>query len=49
MGGTLAKIVAGAGVLIGMYLVLTNPKGTSAAENSLASGSVNITKALQGR
>lgn len=49
MGGTIAKVLAGMGVLIGMYLVLTNPTGTQAAENSLASGGIGITKALQGR
>ena len=43
------KIVAGSGLLIAIYLIVTNPAGTSQAGNSIASGGVSFVKALQGR
>lgn len=43
------KAVAGSLVLIGVFLIVRNPQGTSAATNSLTRGIVSIDKALQGR
>ena len=43
------KIFAGSGVLIAIYLIVTNPTGTSQAENSIQTGFVSGVKALQGR
>lgn len=45
----LEKVFAGSGLLIALYLVTTNPNGTSQATNSIFSGGVNFVKALQGR
>lgn len=49
IGGTIGKVLAGMGVLIGLYLVLTNPQGDSAAANAIGGQGVNVVKALQGR
>lgn len=43
------KIVAGAGVLIGIYLIVSNPKGSSTAENSISGAFNSGVKSLQGR
>lgn len=47
--GTVQKFIAGAVVLIGVYLVWKNPTGTDAVGNSLSTVVTNSTKALQGR
>ena len=49
IGGLAEKIIAGSGILIGMYLIVSNPNGTKVAANSLTSGGVSAVKALQGR
>ena len=43
------KFVAGSLVLIGVYLVVTNPNGASAVTNSITGGTVAVDKTLQGR
>ena len=43
------KLLVGTGILVGMYLILTNPNGTKAAANSISSAYVAGTKAVQGR
>lgn len=49
LGKAITMILAGSGVLIGVYLVLSNPNGDSAAANALGSNGVGFVKALQGR
>lgn len=49
MEGILSKVMVGTGLLIAVYLILTNPNGTSTAANSLSTGYVSGVKALQGR
>lgn len=50
MGGTTTKVLGGIALLIGMYLVLTNPRGDSAVANALGpGGGVPVIKSLQGR
>lgn len=43
------KLLAGTGVLVGLYLILTNPNGTKVAANSISGAYIGGTKALQGR
>lgn len=43
------KLLAGTGLLVAAYLILTNPNGTSVAANSLSGAYVSGVKALQGR
>ena len=49
MEKALTMILAGSGLLIGVYLIVTNPTGTSTASNSITNGGVSFVKALQGR
>jgi len=43
------KLLAGTGILVGIYLILTNPNGASTAANSISSAYVAGVKATQGR
>lgn len=43
------KLLAGTGVLVGLYLILTNPNGTKAAANSITGVYTSGVKATQGR
>lgn len=43
------KIVSGAGILIGVYLIVTNPTGASSVTNSISGGANSFVKSLQGR
>lgn len=49
MDKTVPMVLGGIGVLIAVYLILSNPNGDSAAANALGSNGVNTIKALQGR
>ena len=46
---TVSKLLAGTGILIAVYLVVTNPNGFSADTNSLSGAYVSGVKSLQGR
>ena len=48
-GKIATMIFAGSGILIGVYLIVSNPTGTSQAANSITSGGVSVIKALQAR
>ncbi len=43
------KLLAGTGILVGIYLILTNPNGTKVAGNSITGAYVAGVKAVQGR
>lgn len=47
--GTVSKVLSGTAVLIGIYLILVNSKGTAKVVNSLGSVYTDSIKALQGR
>lgn len=47
--GTVAKIISGTAVLVGIYLILTNAKGTTSIINSLGGVYTSSVKSLQGR
>lgn len=49
MGGTVGKVLAGAGVLIAVYLVVSNPNGASSVTNSISGAFNSGAKTLQGR
>ena len=46
---TVNKLLAGTGILVAVYLVLTNPNGFSADTNSLSGAYVSGVKAVQAR
>lgn len=47
--GTISKILSGTALLIGIYLVVKNYKGTASVINSLGGVYTNSIKTLQGR
>lgn len=47
--GTVSKILSGTAVLIGLYLIIVNSKGTAKVINSLGGVYTDSVKALQGR
>ena len=47
--GTISKILSGTAILIGMYLIIKNPKGTTSIINSLGGVYTSSVKTLQGR
>ena len=47
--GNLSKILSGTAILIGIYLIIANSKGTVSVVNSLGSVYTDGVKALQGR
>lgn len=47
--GTVSKILSGTAMLIGIYLVLTNSRGTVSVINSAGSVYAKSVKTLQGR
>lgn len=47
--GTITKIISGTGILIAVYLILTNASGTTKIVNSLGSVYTSSVKTLQGR
>lgn len=47
--GTVTKLLSGTAILIGMYLVLKNYKGTTKIINAAGDTYVDAVKALQGR
>lgn len=49
MNGTVEKLIAGTFVVVGLYLLLTNPGGTAIGINSLSGAYDGGVKALQGR
>lgn len=49
MGGTIGKLLAGSAILIGVYLVVTNPNGASSVTNSISGAFNSGAKTLQGR
>lgn len=49
MTGKIAMILSGTGILIGMYLILTNSKSTVNIVNQLGKTYTSSVKALQGR
>lgn len=49
MDKTIPAVLGGIGMLIAVYLILSNPTGDSAAANALGSNGVSTIKALQGR
>ena len=49
MGGNISKILAGTGVLVGMYLLLKNSGSTKTIISSLGSVYTSGVKTLQGR
>ena len=49
IGGLAEKIIAGSGILIGIYLIVSNPTGTKTATNSLSGAFNSGVKSLQAR
>ena len=49
MNNHVASLLSGTAILIGMYLILTNPKSTTSIINQLGNTYVGGVKALQGR
>lgn len=49
MSGTVAKILSGTAILVGMYLILKNSSSTTKIVNSLGSVYTTGVKTLQGR
>lgn len=47
--GTIAKVLSGTGILIGIYLFLTNYKATTSIISQLGSTYTNSVKTLQGK
>ena len=47
--GTLTKLLSGTAVLIGIYLIITNSRGTTSVVNSLGGVYTDGVRALQGR
>ena len=47
--GTIAKILSGTGILIGMYLIITNATDTTKIIDSLGGTYTGAVKVLQGR
>lgn len=47
--GTIAKVLAGTGLLIGIYLILSKSKETTSIVNSLGGVYTSSVKVLQGR
>lgn len=47
--GTLSKVLSGTAVLIGVYLIVKNAKGTASVVSSLGGVYTDSVKALQGR
>lgn len=49
MNGTVEKLIAGTFVVVGLYLLLTNPAGTTGFIGGLSGAYNGGVKALQGR
>lgn len=47
--GTITKVISGMGILIAIYLFLSNYTATTKVISQLGSTTVGVTKALQGR
>ena len=47
--GTVSKLLSGTAILIGIYLIVVNYKGTTEVINSLAKAYTGGVKTLQGR
>ena len=49
IGGLAEKLLAGTGILIAIYLIVSNPDGTKTATNSISGAFDSGVKSLQAR